>query len=108
MAVRPRKASDLHGNVPDSASAVLMLVDVINDLNFPGKNIWSNERPASPDHSALKRHCRKAGVPASDVNDNRDRWRSDSKVVISHCCEPDLRASKGWKRVSGRDWSKPD
>ena len=36
MAVPPRKAGDLHGNVPDSASAVLMLVDVINDLNFPG------------------------------------------------------------------------
>lgn len=37
MGAQPRKAADLHGNVSDSAWAALMLVDVINDLNFPGK-----------------------------------------------------------------------
>ena len=27
---------DLHGNVPDTCSAALVLVDVLNDLAFPG------------------------------------------------------------------------
>ena len=32
----PPKNHDLHGNVPDRADAVLLLLDVINDLEFPG------------------------------------------------------------------------
>ena len=32
----PAKNDDLHGNVPDNAEAALLLIDVINDLEFPG------------------------------------------------------------------------
>ena len=31
----PAKNEDLHGNVPDKASVALLLIDVINDLEFP-------------------------------------------------------------------------
>ena len=31
----PAKNHDLHGNVPDRADVVLLLIDVINDLEFP-------------------------------------------------------------------------
>jgi hypothetical protein len=27
---------DLHGNAPDQSQVVLLLIDVINDLSFPG------------------------------------------------------------------------
>lgn len=30
------KNDDLHGNVPDRCPVALLLVDVINDLDFPG------------------------------------------------------------------------
>jgi hypothetical protein len=32
-----RKNEDLHGNAPDSCPVVLLLVDVLNDVDFPGK-----------------------------------------------------------------------
>ena len=31
---------DLHGNVPDHSSAALVLVDVLNDLDFPEENAF--------------------------------------------------------------------
>ena len=30
----PAKNDDLHGNVPDKAEVALLLIDVINDLEF--------------------------------------------------------------------------
>lgn len=32
----PIKSEDLHGNVPDSAGAALLLIDVVNDFEFEG------------------------------------------------------------------------
>jgi hypothetical protein len=37
---------DLHGNVPDTCNAALLLVDVINDLDFLAQN-HSSRRPLS-------------------------------------------------------------
>ena len=31
----PRKNADLHGSAPDKSELVLLIVDVINDLDFP-------------------------------------------------------------------------
>ena len=36
---QPRSASSLNGNAPDRSNAVLILVDVINDLDFPTPTI---------------------------------------------------------------------
>lgn len=84
-----RKADDLHGNVPDTAAAVLMLVDVINDLDFPGNEELVRRAPAlARAIAALKGRCREAGIPTIYVNDNRRKWRSDFRAVVSHCREP--------------------
>ncbi len=42
-----RGHDDLHGNVPDQSQVVLLLIDVINDLNFP-----DNQAPGPPIRSA--------------------------------------------------------
>ncbi len=81
-----RKSGNLHGNVPDNAAAVLMLVDVINDLDFPGnEELVRHAASLGRTISALKTRCRNAGIPAIYVNDNRDKWRSDFRAVVSHC-----------------------
>lgn len=81
-----RKAGDLHGNVPDASPAVLMLVDVINDLDFPGnEDLVKHAALLGQTVATLKARCRKAGIPAIYVNDNRDKWRSDFRAVVSHC-----------------------
>ena len=69
------KNEDLHGNAPDQAAAVLLLVDVINDLSFP-----SNEQLVRKSESLgkaiarLKTRCKRAGIPAIYVNDNHGKW----------------------------------
>lgn len=85
MAPQSFKDDNLHGNVPDSASVVLMLVDVINDLDFPGNgSLVKQAGRLGVRIAALKRRCYRAGIPVIYVNDNRGRWRSDFGTVLSH------------------------
>ena len=39
----------------------------------------------------LKKRCKKLGIPAIYVNDNRGRWRSDISAVLRHACVRDPR-----------------
>jgi nicotinamidase-related amidase len=84
-----KQNDDLHGNVPDSAGAVLLLVDVLNDLNFPKNEILLNRSATlAKNISRLKSRCRKTGIPCIYVNDNRDRWRSDFRHLLDKCLAP--------------------
>jgi nicotinamidase-related amidase len=87
---RPRNGNeDLHGNVPDSCPRVLILVDVINDLDFPGNGSLVKAAGGLGKRIAkLKARCSDAGMPTIYVNDNRGRWRSDFSAVLNHCLEP--------------------
>ena len=79
---------DLHGNAPDEAPVVLVLIDVINDLDFEGgERLLAHALPAAERIAALKRAARAAGIPAVYVNDNFGRWRSDFREVVAHCLE---------------------
>ncbi|MFL5636766.1 MAG: cysteine hydrolase, partial [Gemmatimonadaceae bacterium] len=74
----PAKNPDLHGNVPDQCSVALILIDVINDLEFDdGEAFLKNALPAAKKMAALKRRAKEAGVPTIYVNDNFGKWRSD-------------------------------
>ncbi len=84
-----KRDTDLHGNVPDSAKAVLLLVDVINDLDFPQNKILLNQSAKLARNIALlKARCRSARMPCIYVNDNRDRWRSDFRHLLDKCLAP--------------------
>ena len=87
-----KQNSDLHGNAPDSASVALLLIDVINDLEFEGgENLLPHALPAARRIADLKRRCGNAGIPAIYVNDNFGKWRSDFKKLVSHCLDDDTR-----------------
>jgi nicotinamidase-related amidase len=82
----PAKNPDLHGNAPDKAPIVLVLIDVINDLEFDGGDaLLAQALPMAERLAALKRRARAAGVPAVYVNDNFGRWRSDLRTLLAHC-----------------------
>lgn len=84
MGNSPSDSADLHGNAPDHAGAVLLLVDVINDLDFPqNEYLVSRCMPLARRISELKDHCRKAGIPVIYANDNKGRWRSDVEKVVA-------------------------
>jgi nicotinamidase-related amidase len=82
----PAKNHDLHGNAPDEAPVVLLLIDVINDLEFEGgEALLAQALPMAERLAALKRRARAVNIPAIYVNDNFGRWRSDLRALLSHC-----------------------
>jgi len=69
-----------------SARVALLLVDVINDLDFPGSEPLVRQAEAmAPRLAALKRRARDAGLPTIYINDNFGKWRSDFRALIEHC-----------------------
>jgi nicotinamidase-related amidase len=91
----PAKNADLHGNVPESSPVALLLIDVINDLEFPGaESLAAAAGPMARRIAALKRRARAAGIPAIYVNDNFGRWQSDFNKVVQHCLEDGVRGEE--------------
>ena len=76
----------------DRAKTVLLLIDVINDLEFDGgEKLLTQALPMAVSLAALKRRAKAAGVPAIYVNDNFGRWRSDFAKLVRHCLHEDVR-----------------
>jgi nicotinamidase-related amidase len=83
-------SDDLHGNAPDCSEVVLLLVDVINDLNFPqNERLVRESKRLATCISKLKERCKQAGIPTIYVNDNFGKWRSEFSEVVRHCLCPD-------------------
>lgn len=85
------KSKRLHGNVTETSSVVLLLIDVINDLEFPdNKALVRAARPMATRIARLKQRACRAGIPAVYVNDNFGKWRSDFKKQVEHCLRDDV------------------
>ena len=84
----PVRSKDLHGSAPDKSGAALLLIDVINDFDFPeGDQLLRLSMPVGHNIARLKQRAKSAGIPAIYVNDNFGRWRSDFKKIVAHCRE---------------------
>jgi nicotinamidase-related amidase len=91
----PKENEDLHGATPDKCEVALLLVDVINPLDFAEAGQLLRFLPAMTHKiSRLKQRAQKAGVPIIYVNDNFGRWRSDFRRQVKHCLA---------KKVRGRE-----
>jgi nicotinamidase-related amidase len=81
----PEKNIDLHGSAPDKHKVALLLIDVINDFDFPeAHQLLKYARPMARNLLRLKRRAQKAGVPVVYVNDNFGRWKSDFRRTVEH------------------------
>jgi len=88
----PAKNEDLHGNVPDKAEVALLLIDVINDLEFEdGEKLLKFALPMAEKIAELKKRARRAGIPVIYFNDNFGRWQSDFNKILEHCLEEGVR-----------------
>jgi nicotinamidase-related amidase len=93
-----RKPGQRRLTVPVSGTA-LLLIDVINDLSFPGSQaLIAEAEPMASRLAVLKRRATRAGVPVVYINDNFGQWRSDFRRTVAHCT---ARTSPG-RRVSQR------
>lgn len=85
------KKPDLHGKARDSSPVALLLIDVINDLDFPGNQyLVKTAVPMARRIAALKQRTRALNIPAIYVNDNFGRWRSDFRKLVRHCLGEDV------------------
>jgi len=82
----PAKSADLHGSAPDKSETVLLIIDVINDLDFPEADQLMRYAPAMAHELArLKKRAKQSRIPVIYVNDNFGRWRSDLRALVEHC-----------------------
>jgi nicotinamidase-related amidase len=88
----PAHNEDLHGNAPDTSATALVLVDMINDMEYEGGDaLLPQALPAAERIAALKARARAAGIPVIYANDNFGRWRSDFREVVEHCLRDGVR-----------------
>lgn len=81
----PAKNPDLHGNVPDECPVALILIDVINDLDFDGgRELLQSALPAARNLAELKKRAKAAKIPVIYINDNFGKWRSDFHMQLEH------------------------
>ncbi len=88
----PPAQNDRLNHAPDRAETALLLIDVINDLEFDdGEKLLGQALPMAVSLAALKRRAKVAGIPVIYVNDNFGRWRSDFSKLVRHCLEQNVR-----------------
>ena len=88
----PARNSNLHGSAPDKNQTALLLIDVINDLEFPeADEILGAATTMARNIVRLKKRARQAGVPVIYVNDNFGKWKSDFRATIEHCLGQNVR-----------------
>ena len=86
------KNPDLDGNVPDSSPVALILIDVINDLEFDGGDkLLRPALRAARRIAVLKGKARRKRIPVIYANDNFGRWRSDFRQAVTHCLDEGVR-----------------
>ena len=86
------KSEDLHGSAPDESPVAMLVIDVINDLEFEGGDqLLKHAVPMAENISALIKRARAAGIPIIYVNDNFGKWQSDFKKLLAHCLEDGVR-----------------
>lgn len=69
-----------------SSNAALLLIDVINDLDFEGSEKMLPYALEAADRIAeLKARAKQIDLPVIYVNDNFGHWRSDFREVADYC-----------------------
>jgi nicotinamidase-related amidase len=82
---------DLHGSAPHKSRVALILIDVINAMDFPtGNKLAKHALPAAKKLVALKQRAKAANVPVVYANDNYGRWRSDFRAIVERASLPDM------------------
>src|SRR3954451_23919612 len=77
--------------VVHECEVVLLLIDVINDLEFEeGDKLAGAARVAAENIARLKRDAKTQGVPCLYVNDNFGQWQSDFKNTVARCVKENV------------------
>lgn len=95
---------DDHGHVPDRSPLALLLIDAINDLEFPGGGrLLEQALPMAERLAALKKRAKAARIPVIYVNDNFGRWQADFNKQVHHLLEDGVRGEPVARRLLPED-----
>lgn len=79
-------SSRIRVDAMEPSSTVLLLVDFVNPLNFPGAQALAPSALAAATEAArLRRRLSRDGVRCIYANDNYGRWTSDFKASWQRC-----------------------
>lgn len=93
-------SDDLHGNAPDTSPVALLIIDMINDLEFPeGPDFLEPTLAAANQIAVLKQRAKAARIPIIYVNDNFGKWRSNFDDLLAHCLTNDVRGKPVVERI---------
>ena len=77
-----------HTSAEPPCRTALLLVDVINDMDFEGSDALVRfAEPMARRLRDLKQRARAAGIPTIYINDNFGKWRSDFRTLVKHCVD---------------------
>lgn len=83
---------NLAGDRHPPGNRALLLIDVINDMEFDGGEALVHfATPMAEELADLRARAKQAGVPVIYVNDNFGNWRSDFTATVRHVCERECR-----------------
>jgi nicotinamidase-related amidase len=90
-----KRFGTLYGNVPEKSAVVLLLIDVINDLEFPeGERLLRHAIPMAKTLAKFKSRVKANGFAVIYVNDNFGKWRSDFRSLVDHCLHDKVRGAE--------------
>lgn len=93
--IEPRGIESLYGNAPDRSQVAVLLIDVINDMEFPGgEKLVKRAKPIGQRLATLRTRARRSKVPVIYANDNFGRWRSDFSAQVAHCLQDGVRGAE--------------
>jgi nicotinamidase-related amidase len=70
-----KTGKDVNGSVSQTSAVALVLIDVINRLDFEGgEKLVEFALPMARRIAALKKRAKARGIPSIYVNDNFGRW----------------------------------
>jgi nicotinamidase-related amidase len=89
MVRRRRKSS---AGLKGSRGDALLIIDVINTLEFPGaEKVLPWAQKLADRLAKFRSRAHRAGLPVIYVNDNFGMWRSDFSEIYRHCTMPGTR-----------------
>lgn len=79
-------SSNDNPHVNEYEHVAIILVDMINDFDFPEADmLFESALPAAKNIANLKQQAKQLDIPVLYVNDNYGRWQSDFPALVDHC-----------------------
>lgn len=96
----PAQAARTSAKAHKKCKVALLLIDVINDMEFPEGNQLSRYALKVVENiAALKRRAKELNIPVIYVNDNFGRWQESFHDLVKHCLDDGVRGEDVARRV---------